>query len=57
VPIQSLMITLAVSAPQAEAVVYGMEHGSVWLTLENEDADTRGTDKLDAGNIYVKDFS
>src|SRR3954454_25095321 len=57
VPAQSLLITLAVTAPQAEAVVYGMEHGSVWLTLENEDADTRGTDKLDAGNIYAKDFS
>jgi pilus assembly protein CpaB len=56
VPVQSLMITLAVTAPQAEAVVYGMEHGSVWLTLENEDADTDGTEKLDAGNIYVKDF-
>ena len=57
VPVQSLMITLAVTAAQAEAVVYGMEHGSIWLSLENEDADTGGTEKLDAGNIYVKDFS
>ena len=56
VPVQSLMITFAVTAAQAEAIVYGMEHGSVWLTLENEKADTSGTDKLDAGNIYKKDF-
>jgi pilus assembly protein CpaB len=56
VPQQSLMITLAVTAAQAEAVVYGMEQGSVWLTLENEDAKTGGTEKLDAGNIYQKDF-
>ena len=56
VPVQSLMITLAVTASQAEAVVYGMEHGSVWLTLENEDAKLGGTEKLDAGNIYKKDF-
>jgi pilus assembly protein CpaB len=57
VPVQSLMITFAVTASQAEAVVYGMEHGSVWLTLENEDADTGDTGRLDAGTIYVKDFS
>ncbi len=34
VPTQSLMITLAVSAAQAEAVVYGIEHGTLWLSLE-----------------------
>ena len=57
VPVQSLMITLAVTAAQAEAIVYGMEHGGVWLTLENEDSGTDDTGPLDAGNIYVKDFS
>jgi pilus assembly protein CpaB len=57
VPTQSLMITLAVSASQAEAVVYGMEHGSLWLSLENEDATTGGTSVLDAGTIYKKDLS
>src|SRR5688572_11412720 len=57
VPSQSLMITFAVTAAQAEAVVFGMEHGTVWLTLENEDADTGGTSVVDPGNIYVKDFS
>jgi pilus assembly protein CpaB len=57
VPSQSLMITLAVTAAQAEVVVFGMEHGTVWLTLENEDADTGGTGVVDAGTIYEKDFS
>jgi len=57
VPSQALMITFAVTAAQAEAVVFGMEHGTVWLTLENEDADTGGTSVVDSGNIYEKDFS
>jgi pilus assembly protein CpaB len=57
VPTQSMMITFAVNAAQAEAVVFGMEHGTVWLTLESEDADTGGTTVVDPGNIYEKDFS
>jgi pilus assembly protein CpaB len=57
VPAQSLMITLAVTAAQAEAVVYGIEHGTLWLSLESEDARTGGTSVLDAGTIYTKDFS
>jgi pilus assembly protein CpaB len=57
VPTQSLMITLAVTAAQAEAVVFGMEHGTIWLTLEPADADTGGTSVVDPGNIYEKDFS
>ena len=56
-PSASLMVTLAVTAAQAEAVVFGMEHGTVWLTLENEDAETGGTSVVDSGNIYEKDFS
>ena len=51
------MITLAVTAPQAEAVVWGVEHGTVWLTLEPEDADTGGTQVLTPGNIYGKAFA
>jgi pilus assembly protein CpaB len=56
-PTQSLMVTFAVSAAQAEAVVYGIEHGTLWLSLEPADAKTGGTDVLDAGNIYKKDFA
>jgi pilus assembly protein CpaB len=57
VPSQSLMVTFAVTAAQAEAVVFGMEHGTVWLTLENADADTGGTDVVDSSTIYEKDYS
>ncbi len=56
-PTGALMITLAVTAPQAEAVVWGVEHGTVWLTLEPEDADTGGTQVLGADNIYGKAFA
>lgn len=56
-PTGSLMITLAVTASQAEAVVWGVEHGTVWLTLEPEDADTGGTQVLTPGNIYGKAFA
>jgi len=56
-PSATLMITLAVSAGQAEAVVFGMEHGTVWLTLEPADADISGTDVITPGNIYGKAFS
>lgn len=56
-PTGSLMITLAVTAAQAEAVVWGVEHGTVWLSLEPEGADTGGTELLTPGNIYGKAFA
>ena len=56
-PTGALMITLAVTAAQAEAVVWGAEHATLWFTLEPPDADTRGTDVVDAGTIYEKDFA
>lgn len=56
-PTSSLMVTLAVTAAQAEAVVFGAEHGTLWLTLEPADADIRDTDVVDPGTIYEKDFS
>jgi pilus assembly protein CpaB len=55
-PTGSLMVTLAVTAPQAEAVVWGVEHGTVWLTLEPEDADTGGTQVLDPGTLYERAY-
>ena len=57
VPSESLLVTLAVTAAPAEAVVFGMEHGTVWLTLESQDAETGGTSVVDVGTIYEKDFS
>ena len=56
-PSASLMITLGLRPEQAEAVVFGMEHGTVWLSLEPEGADLDGTEVLTPGNIYEKDFS
>ncbi len=56
-PAGSLMITLAVTAAQAEAVVWGAEHGTVWLSLEPEGAGTGGTQVLTPENIYGKAYS
>jgi pilus assembly protein CpaB len=56
-PSASLMITLAVTAANAEAVVFGIEHGTVWLSLEPEGADISGTEVISPGNIYGKAFA
>ncbi|MFD2092074.1 Flp pilus assembly protein CpaB [Blastococcus deserti] len=48
----SLMLTLAVSSKDAETVVFGMEHGTLWLSLETEGDETGGTRVLDPGTIY-----
>jgi pilus assembly protein CpaB len=56
-PSASLMITLAVSAAQAEAVVFGVEHGTIWLSLEPDGAQTGGTDVVTPDIIYGKAFS
>jgi pilus assembly protein CpaB len=55
-PTSSLMVTLAVTAQQAEAVVFGVEHGTIWLSLEPEGADTGGTDVITPGNIFGRAF-
>ncbi len=52
-PSASLMITLALVAKDAETVVFGMEHGTLWLSLETEGDDTSGTRVVDQDNIYV----
>jgi pilus assembly protein CpaB len=56
-PSASLMVTLALTAAQAEVVVFGIEHGTVWLSLEPADALTGGTDVITPENIYGKAFS
>ena len=53
-PTQSLLVTLAVSAAQAETVVFGAEHGTLWLTLEPKDAGTDGTSVLTPDTVYGK---
>lgn len=51
-PSESLMVTLALNAAQVETVVFGMEHGTLWLSLETQGADTGGTRVIDPGNVY-----
>ncbi len=48
----SQFITLALSAADAERVVWGAEHGTLWLTLEREDSDITGTDDV----VTLDDF-
>ena len=56
-PSSSLMVTLAVTAAQAEAVVFGVEHGTLWLSSEPDGAATGGTDVVSPATIYGKAFS
>jgi pilus assembly protein CpaB len=52
VPQGSLMVTVAVPARDAELVIFGREHGTVWLALEPEGADTNDTRIVTQGNVY-----
>ena len=56
-PTGSLLVTLALTAEQAEGVVFGAEHGTLWLSLEPEDADLDGTEVITPDNVYGKDLS
>jgi pilus assembly protein CpaB len=55
-PSQSLMITIAVTAREAEPIVFGMEHGTVWLSLEPDGADNGGTTVIGPGNVYTEGY-
>jgi pilus assembly protein CpaB len=52
-PVTALMVTLALNAHDAETVVFGQEHGTLWLSLETEGVETGGTRVIDPGTIYV----
>ncbi len=56
-PTTSLLVTLALPAEQAEGVVFGAEHGTLWLSLETEGTDLDGTEVITPGNVYGKDWS
>jgi len=51
-PTGSLMVTLAVTARDAEEIVFGAEHGTLWLSLEPDGADNSGTQVVTPGNVY-----
>jgi pilus assembly protein CpaB len=46
-----LLVTLAVKARDAEVLVYGAEHGTVWLSLEPADAVETGTRVVTRENV------
>ncbi len=48
----SLMVTLAVTAPNAEKIVFGAEHGKIWLSLEPADAAITGTRVVTEKSVY-----
>lgn len=52
VPQNSLIVTLAVDAGQAERVIFAGEHGTIWLSSEPEDAPQGGTTIRTRENIY-----
>ncbi|MDR6905396.1 pilus assembly protein CpaB [Agromyces sp. 3263] len=54
--VSAFMVTLAVTAPQAEKLAYGAEqqsdgYGGLWLTLEPETADQSGSTRRTGENI------
>lgn len=51
-PEGSLLVTLALDATGAEKLVFGMEHGGVWLSAEPDDADEEGTTVLNWESVY-----
>ncbi|MGY1833466.1 Flp pilus assembly protein CpaB [Geodermatophilus sp. SYSU D01180] len=51
-PSGNVMVTMALPARDAERVVFGMEHATVWLALEREGTDTSGTRVVTQGNVY-----
>lgn len=51
-PTGNLLVTLAVDAEQAERIVFAAEHGTVWLTAQNEETAQDGSAIRDSGNIY-----
>jgi pilus assembly protein CpaB len=55
-PTTTMLVTLALGAKAAEAVVFGQEHGKVWLSLEPTGTNTGGTTVIDNGNVYTEGY-
>ena len=56
-PSASLLVTLGLRPEQAEAVVFAMENGTGWLSLEPADVDPSGTEVLTPENAYEQQCS
>jgi Flp pilus assembly protein CpaB len=51
-PVEALMVTVALTTPDIEVLVWGQQFGTVWLTLEPETADESGGRTVDGTIIY-----
>ena len=51
-PTNQVLVTLALSSPQVEQVVFAAEFGHIWLTSENDDASEKGTRIVTLGQAY-----
>lgn len=52
VPAGSLLVTMAVTAPAAERIVFASSYGDIWLTIEPTDADESGTGVWTSERIF-----
>jgi len=52
-PADQLLVTLAVTAPEAEQLVFASEFGLIWLTSENASASPNGTRILTLAQAYI----
>jgi pilus assembly protein CpaB len=52
-PEEQLLVTLAVSAPEVEQIVFAAEFGHVWLTKQSADTDEDGTRIVTLDQVYV----
>jgi pilus assembly protein CpaB len=53
-PGDQLLVTLAVSAPEVEQIVFAAEFGRIWLTGQNADTDDSGSRILTLDQVYVQ---
>ena len=51
-PANQVLVTLALTSPQVEQLVFGAEFGHIWLTAENADADESGTRVVTLGEVF-----
>lgn len=51
-PKNTLLVTLAVEAPEVERIVFAAEFGSIWLALEQADSPETNTEIITRGNVY-----
>jgi len=51
-PSARIFVTLAATAGEVERIVFGAEHGTVWLSLEPLDASERGTEVRERSSIF-----